>query len=1427
MKRKILSQAITSPGSESYGTSMDNASQRALVNRVGNNAQMIGKFGRGPYDYASLHGMAVPVETGTQSTNDLTGILGQAGAAVQIARVFASDAQENDLIGGGGIVPLIMTDKYAFTIERMRMKVVLPTRHALYGDFVQGTYEKTSRSVVLSNYGCGISVSVAAMNAPNKQSFLQILAEIKQISAGVRDHLMIEAYNVLRLSTNWGDQLLQKVMKDLGAKNQLTCDKFLMSMKLLPGVIQWHDAPLEFLAMFVRQYQTLVQAQGDTLVTSSKVGDALPLNKPMYNKAYLAGPAAPGFLTSNGEQALASRTSLGLHVVPSTLVNDTDLFSLFDDHNLRIGEFGVANGFGSNTAVRHNTENANVRLYDSERDDYVEITFRRMLIASGRWELPSGGKPSANPDSDDSEDNDPEQGAQLNKLGMSPVDRKGDSMYDAEGRPHRMWGQQKGKHLTMDKLTKVARSCIENLGPLSAACQNGLMSAAIATLRRAKATMEGMAITPAVATWLQAVADANSILVKGPGKINAKIGAGLFDTKSNTGLMRTIDTLPSSTAGYGVAVQGIKGEYSLPPCFATAAGFRAIRTAVSGAHSAEQFALSYGFSYSECVNVSNAFSLVEELAEQLNATFPGSAAVSPVYASNETASAVDTALENLIQPPSAPSAAVWVRKPAAGSAAAAASAGPTQPPPRTGSPPPPPPPTITKKAAAAPALTTTVLPPGAPTSAASSSSTSTSSTSSSSTSGAPVLSATIPSTGASTSATSASSTSSSSTSLPPPPSTMKLPPPPASVFLDAIKQRENDPLSGLKNIPKGKKKKAPAGQTVVQKLQTSEAARRFRSLNPDEEDEEDEIRNKIQEEYDAARDANAPQAELDEITDRFVAAGGRKLDLSGQRIQGELTPGFGRFYRAASAQFVTSAIDASLAVHLNNFRDDDIEGRSARFFEIAASIDQGRFVASVDQGHPVPGFNAESTARALGSAEFAKALVDAGIMKTGTSTRQLVSQISSAISAAPQRIAAQQHIGVQFGDRSEGWVRLPLLAGMVQLSAGSATVRFSALSQADEPDDQVAALLVAEAALAKAHPADALPFVVMGNQMYGANKPKIGNVKTNWTDTTPQPTFGERDQWAHVMAATDLNFRARIADIVKMTDPVLRFAALCFATSSMHWGVVDSMLMRNTVVPLTVLLMRTNIDLTTSSAIVCKRGAQNVYMAMPLKMVGSDAGQQRGVSSFTFSSGSSITVPETLFHLNHILITDCRGGFDATLATGGQYGTIAVAAGIQQGANRLSSRKNAKRGSIVCLVEPLENGAKSQFGYGASISAHGSWAEMQKNAPGPHSQYAISDSHKSHFCNTQWLKKWFGYGNVAPSASARAEQMRGNTLGAAPASQRYIMFRAGVQERNPISGEWVLTQTPTGCLRPEFYGPGMVPAWRSQTPYKCARINSM
>jgi hypothetical protein len=257
-----------------------------------------------------------------------------------------------------------------------------------------------------------------------------------------------------------------------------------------------------------------------------------------------------------------------------------------------------------------------------------------------------------------------------------------------------------------------------------------------------------------------------------------------------------------------------------------------------------------------------------------------------------------------------------------------------------------------------------------------------------------------------------------------------------------------------------------------------------------------------------------------------------------------------------------------------------------------------------------------------------------------------------------------------------------------------------------------------------------------------------------------------------------------------------------FLDLTVDWATVSQFLDRNIPVLLRPIIMRPQIVLATAGMIATATGgaSQRCYYSKPLFTWEEDGSQQVSRAVLSFWAGSFVHNEKSTYHLRDLLIIGCLGGFDMTMATGGEGGSF-------QSADQQGSAMNDAR-SIIVMVEPYRAPGPME----EIITAYGSWdrcAQVVGSLP-------VKDRAKQHFLGITWMAMWFG---ISPEA-AHQQGEREYAWGSALAPENYSMWRGGARYFNPVNDTHDDYRSGAGAIAGYwFYNKGMFTAWNTGNAY--------
>lgn len=587
--------------SDPYGKTVPNQMAQIARHYAGNASEPPGNLMRGPFQGPNMAAMVAPAHQGYAGESPLMTVLQERSRIIQLARIFTSEAKERQLIGPGGICPLEMTKFVSFRIEEHKMNVVLPVAYGLHGPTIMGSSEKSGRTVVLTTYAIGLSIALRTLDAAVPEALMLIFAQVDQLQAGVRDHLMLLALNECLQRSNKQQEPYKAAVKDLTGSNNLKALDFFSNSQIIPGFLQrFAKAPAERLMEHFSTLLKLVGARVNRLMCGPDGGRFLRWGVKSYIEINEGGMGAPDTIKMDNEAAIKSRLGEGfqLYVIDPIVINGRETHRTLDHTRYETGEFARMSGFGHCPDKCYKTCYSDIELLDADTDDWATLRWADVLRHSGRWgnhesDL-EGPRPTPKPD---------DYVRDLSKLGANAKHLSGhsnehfqDSFHDADGHVHRVWGQQAAEHLPLNRVKDVCQSFLDNMGPLTEMYKNNQLTAAAQALREAKRAMENVSPDD-LGYYARKYVDQN-----GPDFRNVQLPKIPADDNKS---------------------------WQLPPGGASGPMFRAIRDAVYGASDNLK---EYAIDYAAAKKVATAYETIEQFARQVYTAFPNSAVVNPAYA---------------------------------------------------------------------------------------------------------------------------------------------------------------------------------------------------------------------------------------------------------------------------------------------------------------------------------------------------------------------------------------------------------------------------------------------------------------------------------------------------------------------------------------------------------------------------------------------------------------------------------------------------------------------------------------------------------------------------------------------------------------------------------------------------------------------------
>lgn len=1340
----LLNPGQQQPRAGGVGTyNMPGAGKQAMTQHLGRPDGFPGMMGQKPYsgnNGQNLHYMTAPPATDPWGGNRgrISGAIGDDGTLssyILLSRLFDGEGEEESVIGQSGLAPLITTKYDVISVRTGRFNISLPVRWAPRGQTHGTSYNTESRAFTLTDYASGFEFALALLNEPDGAEILRL--SLEQLNLGIRDHLIMEAYNcILSEDDLWSDEWV-KYAKEQNILGAMTAEQYIARDTAQLGFFQKTSTPIQDLEdmmdAMLRPYAGSSGVLPDTIIVGPLIGRYLR-KEPSYSKFYNVGNSAEAFMRGGPLNALQSLTKFKIHMVKPTLVNGEDPFDILNDSQ-KVGFFAVLDYSDSTLQAcggnKYTTASRSIRLFDAERDDFTEISLERAIEDSGRWD-PETDYLRSMPDGD----------ANFKDSFYSKIGSYNEGEHNVI---HRFLGQQSVDHVKASTLKDIASSFFDEMDDLKATETSvGAVTAAINTLIAAKKLIENVPVSKEAADFISALVFVN--------RSKGTVPSPVFPN---------VEMLPSEldppTEGAG-NMSWANAGWQLPPFTATGPGFRMIRqmttTSLSGGNIKDVF----GVDPEWARRVAGAITIVEQFARYANGAAPDSAAINDAYTSpNMEKNYVDTFIDTLLGNYRAPIFGYRGPRASEDSAAPLFSADTTL--------------ALENRAAAIRVAGLNIS--------------------------APYLRML------------------------------------ESGFTGFLFESEGDAATASAYA---RQKYINAELSSVSAASTSG----FRIVFP-------------------RGDASAA---------RFVGAigSGRPIIVSdnGRVMDGTTESGLNVLKLAVNFSLVAATASKDAIIQTDQARavmlylltqidtSDEalISSRLDAFFATLKAQDPALFDA-ITVGAARGEITSPVSASIL-SAEAAVAFGNASasgnmkilqpavtdrtikgelrqIMKAGAAAKELPEQAFrervSPSGGAASAVAAYADAATTAAVDISRYVLLPLTYSprqFLEYFARAAVDRFLSFIPADpENFSQPASAARARqlngqnpriAALsnlvgAEKATVEQLPAYIIGEHLMRADDAPISSLHDQ--DNIPQPNA--RDLYLPALLKYDTNFKAQFTAITKIANPVLRSLALLWALTPPRLSALMTMMDKNIRVPFTVLAIRPSVILNTTGITACLAGGQNTVFAHPIGTYGANATQQLMAGVLSFSSMAVVNAPQSIVHLQHLLITGSPSGFGTRSASGGELGSTAAYTGNHAMAKTATE---TDRGDIYFLVEPAN--FNSGKGYSEIISAYGTWEHLQN-----HNGVAFSGSSGAHFYNVDWFARWF---YVAPSAFDASPESVALT-GAAPKFDNMVLFADTYQKFNSSKCSWeTRSGAAKGPLNPSDVRPGLVQSWTSLTPMSALKV---
>ena len=406
-----------------------------------------------PLSQQSLSTMTAPASTMDAAGNPRITAIEQ---GVEMKMIFTAENEEAVILGSSGIAPLTYTDQAAITTSSMKFNSHLPDRRPVRGRVRMGTFERKERIGTLSSFGSGIEFPLQFYLDRDGPMFFRL--GIEQLNIGVRDFLIMMAYNMLENAIDWSSTLWNDKLKNEGrmAAAGIAAEMWMQREAKLLGLVQRPGIyVMQTMLNFVAEQQFLVDNTTNVALANHRIGKFLQTEIGLYTKQYLAGDAGPRLVNSSPDAALTGMMNVPVHVVKTAAAYDDGTFFDFMTGNRRYGEYVPMLDQHNPTKDRpYRSYWRDTWIYDSNTDDWCCITLAQAIKYSGRFDEKTGRLRSMG---------DPDAGW----METPSINAKDPFHYDlTNGKllPKETWGELTEDDLSDDDLVRMARAVLTTHG---------------------------------------------------------------------------------------------------------------------------------------------------------------------------------------------------------------------------------------------------------------------------------------------------------------------------------------------------------------------------------------------------------------------------------------------------------------------------------------------------------------------------------------------------------------------------------------------------------------------------------------------------------------------------------------------------------------------------------------------------------------------------------------------------------------------------------------------------------------------------------------------------------------------------------------------------------------------------------------------------
>lgn len=379
----LLARGIADPPGVGLDRRM-NPYQKGMFDLMGKAGWLSPPQNLRPLSQQSLTTMTTPASTMDAAGNPRITAIEQ---GIEMKMIFTAENEESIILGGSGIAPLTFTDQKAITTSSMKFHSHLPDRRPVRGRVRMGTFERKERIGTLSSFGSGIEFPIQFYMDRDGPLFFRL--GIEQLNIGVRDFLIMMAYNMLENAIDWSSQLWEQKLDRDGRMSAagIAADMWMQRESKLLGLLQRPGTyPMQTLLNFVQEQQFLVDNTTNVALVNHRLGKFLQTEIGMYTKQFIAGEAGPRLVNSSPDAAITGMLNVPVHVVRTAAAYDDGTFFDFMTGNRRYGEYVPMLDMHNPTKERpYRSYWRDTWILDSNTDDWCKITLLEAIVNSGRF----------------------------------------------------------------------------------------------------------------------------------------------------------------------------------------------------------------------------------------------------------------------------------------------------------------------------------------------------------------------------------------------------------------------------------------------------------------------------------------------------------------------------------------------------------------------------------------------------------------------------------------------------------------------------------------------------------------------------------------------------------------------------------------------------------------------------------------------------------------------------------------------------------------------------------------------------------------------------------------------------------------------------------------------------------------------------------